>query len=178
MTTTRAVFVLGMHRSGASCLMGCLEHCGLKLEDVTREEKDWNRKGTLESYEIALINESLVGSWLQPVFDKRRAKMMRADFWRCARAYQGIPRVGLKDARFLLTLDSWLPFFPDPEFVGVYRSPRAVHESLMKRGKGGCYGASNLRRGSVTTGSFFNCMTDRHFKYRTYKRPVERRFPP
>ena len=34
MTTKPFVFVLGMHRSGTSCLAGCLEHCGLHLGDV------------------------------------------------------------------------------------------------------------------------------------------------
>jgi len=36
------ILILGMHRSGTSCLAGCLEEAGLYLGDVTKIEKSWN----------------------------------------------------------------------------------------------------------------------------------------
>jgi hypothetical protein len=45
------VFILGMHRSGTSCLAGSLERCGLFLGDVSRSNVS-NPRGTHELSEV------------------------------------------------------------------------------------------------------------------------------
>ena len=45
------VIILGMHRSGTSCLTGCLKEYGLHLGDVSESNKH-NKKGNQENKEV------------------------------------------------------------------------------------------------------------------------------
>ncbi len=63
------VFVLGMHRSGTSCLAGCLETCGLHLGDVRRTGR-YNAKGYFELADLVQLHDQILGlnrsSWHNP----------------------------------------------------------------------------------------------------------------
>ena len=63
------VFIIGMHRSGTSCLAGSLERCRLFLREVTR----CNRYNPKDNHELKAVrrirNEMLAangGTWRQP----------------------------------------------------------------------------------------------------------------
>src|SRR5205085_1596864 len=64
-----AVCVLGMHRSGTSCLAGTLEEAGLYLGEVIRKSP-FNPKGNRENPLIMALHEELLsansGSWDDP----------------------------------------------------------------------------------------------------------------
>jgi hypothetical protein len=126
-----------MHRSGTSCLAGCLEERGLDLGDVVNAAPH-NRKGNKENLEIRQINDDVLalsgGAWDSPPkrlkwdanLRRRRnahidARFAKGDDW------------GFKDPRTLLTLPFWLEANVEMRFVGTFRHPAAVATSLLGR---------------------------------------------
>src|SRR5690349_2140036 len=65
----RVICVLGMHRSGTSCLAGSLEQQGLFLGDVNTSAP-WNKRGNRERFDVMNLQEDVLkgsgGSWEQP----------------------------------------------------------------------------------------------------------------
>ena len=135
---SRVIAILGMHRSGTSCLAGSLQGKGLYLGDVAVWNAH-NQKGNRENEAIAALNESVLnysgGSWHQPP-DKIR--------WQRAHARQRNALIaefeatetslwGFKDTRVTLTLPFWQEALPKLEFVGTYRHPLLVAQSLQRR---------------------------------------------
>lgn len=135
-TPPRIILVLGMHRSGTSCLTGSLQQAGLVLGEFS-EWNPHNLKGNRENTEIMTLNESVLkasgGSWDAP---PRRVKWLPVYKMR-ARAildkYADNPLWGFKDPRSLLTLDGWLECGIEPQYIGIFRHPDAVAGSLMRR---------------------------------------------
>lgn len=129
-----------MHRSGTSCLTGCLEEAGLSLGDVNREAPH-NRKGNNENLRVMGLHDDLLadsgGSWDAPPREvlwnsghrKRRDAILEE--------YRGMPVFGIKDPRSLLTLGGWLEVLPDMRVVGTFRHPMAVARSLGERNEMG-----------------------------------------
>jgi hypothetical protein len=135
-TPQRVVAVLGMHRSGTSCLTGTLQEAGLSLGDCHTWNKH-NEKGNRENQRFVDLHDAILGAnggaWDKPPVkitwsDKHIALAMEllAD-------HAGEPNFGFKDPRALLVLDGWKKLFPAIEFVGIYRHPNAVAKSLEKR---------------------------------------------
>jgi len=66
---SKALVILGMHRSGTSAIAGSLEDCGVYLGDVNSCSPD-NLKGNRELREVITLNEDLLksagGSWFSP----------------------------------------------------------------------------------------------------------------
>jgi hypothetical protein len=130
------MFVLGMHRSGTSCLAGSLQQAGLELGEV-HEWNPWNRKGNREKQAIVDLNDAVLaasgGSWDRP---PRRVRWCEEHRQR-AREILGELAVadiaGFKDPRTLLVLEGWRELCPRLEFVGVFRHPTAVAASLARR---------------------------------------------
>ncbi len=130
------VSVLGMHRSGTSCLTGSLEEAGLVLGEVNRQAPH-NRKGNRENSRIMVLHDDLLrsngGSWDAPPEtviwsdDHRRRRDEILDDYLAVRTW------GFKDPRTLLTLEGWLEALPGLRIVGTFRSPWAVAASLFKR---------------------------------------------
>lgn len=130
------ILILGMHRSGTSCLAGCLEEAGLHLGDVIRWAKH-NQKGNNERKPIMEFHESLFaangGSWEDPpesiALDeahRSRRDVLIADYPR--------DRVwGFKDPRSLFAIEVWRERLPGLRFIGSFRDPRAVARSLARR---------------------------------------------
>lgn len=132
------VMVVGMHRSGTSFLTGSLQQAGLELG----KHSAWNPhnlKGNRENLEIVAFHDALLAArgcaWDNPpaeplrwtAEERHQAKQLIAD-------YQGVPRWGFKDPRSLLVVDGWLDLIPDLKFVGIFRHPTAVAQSLAARG--------------------------------------------
>lgn len=130
------VFILGMHRSGTSCLAGSLERCGLFLGDVVRRSPH-NARGNHELRAALHVHNQILrasgGTWRQP---PARVRLT----WRQERALKAIaaPLVerapsGLKDPRLLLLLDAWTELVDSYTMVGTFRHPAAVARSLARR---------------------------------------------
>jgi len=133
---SKVICVLGMHRSGTSCLCGTLEEAGVYLGEVSRKAR-YNVRGNRENRDIMLLHENILaangGSWCDPpetVLWSAKHRRMQEEI---LRFYTGEPLWGFKDPRTLFTLDSWLTAIPHLTLVGIYRHPLAVAQSLQHR---------------------------------------------
>ena len=135
----RVIIILGMHRSGTSCLTGSLQQGGLELG----EHSTWNlhnTKGNRENNYIMQLHEDILASnncsWHYP--KKKIAwlpeQLEQASSILKANAQQAT--WGFKDPRTLFTLNGWLSLGINAQYVGVFRDPTAVAASLLKRGSG------------------------------------------
>ncbi|MFK8013586.1 MAG: hypothetical protein AB8B80_16225 [Marinicellaceae bacterium] len=135
--TKQIIVILGMHRSGTSCLTGCLQQLGLNLGKVS-EYNEYNLKGNREDDKIAILNENIMqtngGSWRNPIsvskwseeHIKRRDKILEEYF-------QLPSPIGIKDPRMLFTYQFWNETMMDLDFVGSFRHPMSVAQSLYAR---------------------------------------------
>jgi len=130
------VLIVGMHRSGTSCLAGALEACGLWLGEVGRGDK-WNAKGSREHDPARLLNDRILedagGSWSAPPVSVAIAPAQRAAMTSIARELSARAPAGLKDPRVALLLDAWRAAIGAPSLVGTYRHPASVAASLARR---------------------------------------------
>lgn len=132
----RLVCVLGMHRSGTSCLAGSLQQVGLSLG----EAHTWNphnKKGNRENQSFVDLHDTILaangGAWdrppHKPVWNEEHREQARALLHQFAME----PVFGFKDPRALIVLDGWREVYPAAEFVGIFRHPNAVASSLARR---------------------------------------------
>ena len=132
----RVICVLGMHRSGTSCLAGSLEQQGLFLGEVNTSAP-WNRRGNRERFDVMNLQRDILeasgGSWYEPppvaewsMEHYERARAILAQ-------HAGAPVWGFKDPRTLLTLEGWERLVPDLDAVGIFRHPLRVARSLQSR---------------------------------------------
>ncbi len=149
----RILCILGMHRSGTSCLTGSLQQGGLFL-GKHHTWNEYNRKGNRENQDVVNLHESIfkangltwkmptgvpaaagaaaaaAGEICRPVVweeqHQRRAEEILAE-------YAEKSLWGFKDPRTLIVLDGWRSLVPRMEFVGIYRHPMAVAQSLASR---------------------------------------------
>jgi hypothetical protein len=132
----RVISVLGMHRSGTSCLAGSLEQQGLFLGEVNTAAP-WNKRGNRESFTIMDLQGEVLaasgGSWDNPpaVVEWQPEHLERARAVLAEHSDQ--PVWGFKDPRTLLTLEGWRQLVPDLEPVGIFRHPLRVAQSLQTR---------------------------------------------
>ncbi|MBI2994959.1 MAG: sulfotransferase [Gammaproteobacteria bacterium] len=132
------VIILGMHRSGTSCLAGSLQRAGLHLGEVITAAP-FNRRGNRENQRIQDLNEEILvangGSWDAPPRTVAWQPQHRAARDDILREYAGVEHWGFKDPRTLLTLDGWLEMLDDVRFVGTFRHPARVAKSLLARNR-------------------------------------------
>jgi len=133
----RVIIILGMHRSGTSCLTGILGRAGVALGKVAWRGR-FNTMGSRENSEIFRLNENVLNennfSWHNPpqekiewpVYLKEKRDLIISK-------YKKYPLWGFKDPRTLFTLDGWLESIPSPIFLGTYRNPLSVANSLLVR---------------------------------------------
>jgi hypothetical protein len=132
----RVISVLGMHRSGTSCLAGSLEQQGLFLGEVNTSAP-FNRRGNRERFDVMNLQEEVLqasgGSWSSPpvVVEWQAEHVERAQ--RILAEHAGEPVWGFKDPRTLLTFDGWQRLVPDLEAVGIFRHPLRAAQSLLSR---------------------------------------------
>jgi len=130
------ICVLGMHRSGTSCLTGSLEQAGVELGD-RHTWNPFNQKGNRESQEIVDLHDEILrangGSWDRPPeavqwtvehYDRARQLLRR---------YSHFEVYGFKDPRTLLVLDGWRDIGLPMQHIGIFRHPNVVAASLHRR---------------------------------------------
>lgn len=131
------VLLVGMHRSGTSCLAGCLQELGLHLGEV-HVRNPHNRKGNRERADVMRLNEALLvaqgGRWDTPVpVASGTPEQCRERDRIVAELRAGGRFWGFKDPRTLFTLGFWREAIPHPRLVGSFRRPLAVAASLNAR---------------------------------------------
>ncbi|QBQ53552.1 sulfotransferase family protein [Nitrosococcus wardiae] len=136
----KVIAILGMHRSGTSCLTGMLENAGLHLGAVSRRNP-YNKKGNNEHPRIMALHEAVLatnqGSWKVPprggcCWDGEHLMELRG----LLEEHSHLETWGFKDPRTLFTLEGWLEVVPEIQFIGSFRHPAAVARSLVARGGG------------------------------------------
>jgi len=133
----KAILILGMHRSGTSCLAGCLEQCGLFLGEVSRSNQ-YNLKGNNESHQVNQFHNNILrannGSWKRPPQSVKTTKQQKKVLEKIVSklATTGIP-FGVKDPRTLLMTDIWIDTLEAPVMIGTFRHPTLVVQSLVNR---------------------------------------------
>ena len=131
---TRPVVVLGMHRSGTSCLAGLLQEAGVDFGEVPTRSIG-NARGSREHPEVVSLNDSVLsrsgGSWDYPPTTLRwsRTQKVRRDSF--IEMNEG-KLWGFKDPRTLLTLPFWEDGLVEPRFIATVRHPFDVAKSLEK----------------------------------------------
>jgi hypothetical protein len=140
----RAVFVLGMHRSGTSAVTRVVNLLGVPIAKEQKPADDANARGYWETPSLSRINEKLLnlfgGGWFAPPEldegwedDPRVAGLRGEARTRLARAHDTEEWVW-KDPRNSLTLGFWLPLASvEPVVVLVHRDPAEVADSLRRR---------------------------------------------
>ncbi|PHR53887.1 MAG: hypothetical protein COA47_16410 [Robiginitomaculum sp.] len=136
MPATRPILILGMHRSGTSCLAGSLEEAGLYLGEVNTKA-GFNAKGNRENRTIMELHDQVLervgASWDRPPVHDPVWTSGETSQFKQAIADFGADRVwGLKDPRSLFMLKNWQDLV-GPRFIGTFRHPLAVAGSLMHR---------------------------------------------
>lgn len=132
------VVIFGMHRSGTSCLAGCLEELGLQLGNVITSAP-YNQKGNRENPDIWPIHDAILSrvgaAWDNPPdgivsWAPEQTIAMR----QFLKGYQPLPEPwGFKDPRITLLLDGWFSIVPHLRLVASIRHPVAVAKSLAAR---------------------------------------------
>lgn len=133
------LIILGMHRSGTSCLAGAVEQAGVYLGEVSKYNQ-YNKKGNRENARTMQLNEEILiynhASWDNPPHtlkwnkdhEKQGKAIINDLIINCQSNYWGF-----KDPRVLLTLPFWKRLLPDAQFIGTYRNPISVAKSLNNR---------------------------------------------
>ena len=133
------ILILGMHRSGTSCLAGSLQQRGLHLGEVY-ESRPYNRKGNRENQQVMDLNDAVLaasgGAWDRPPAQLRwdaGCETARDAIVAGLREGSGGAPWGFKDPRSLLTLPFWRAAVPGARLVGTFRHPARVAASLVAR---------------------------------------------
>ena len=135
------VLILGMHRSGTSCLTGILKELGLFTGILANNPLAMNDRGSHEAREVFILNEKLLklnnGSWFRPI----TVQNIPAEITNQANYFKAILRsenfskqkILIKDPRMLFCHELWEE--PDTYFIGSFRHPSKVVQSLQVRNK-------------------------------------------
>jgi len=143
---SRAVCVLGMHRSGTSAITSLLEPIGVHLGalDDLRDDAAGDPHGYWEHRGLKAVSEDLLhrlgADWHRPPIladgwtDDPSLDDLRAHARRVVAAHaRGHALWGWKDPRTSITLPFWKPLLPDVRYVVCLRHPVEAARSLETR---------------------------------------------
>ena len=131
------IAILGMHRSGTSCLAGSLQEAGIYLGDVVTSAAH-NQKGNRENLSLCSLNDDVLGysggAWNEPPASCQWTREHQVQRDSLMKSFQeSTRRWGFKDPRTLGTLTFWQDSTTPFQWVGTYRHPLCVAKSLIKR---------------------------------------------
>lgn len=145
---SRAVLVVGMHRSGTSAVTRGLQALSVYLGRDFLDAQPENPTGYWEDKGIVAIDERVLAalglSWdsVSPIepgaFESRRLRRLQREAVRyLAHAFAAHPLWGFKDPRAIRVLPFWRRVFASSNvrdaYVVAIRNPRSVAESLYRR---------------------------------------------
>jgi hypothetical protein len=147
---SKAIIVLGMHRSGTSAISGVFSHLGVLMgKKLFKAQKGVNERGFFENSLVVSLNERLFekleSSWDDPLGAQK--DIMKCDttdeFIRAKQLliseYDKAIYWGIKDPRTSVLLRFWQKVFDDlkitPHYLIMVRHPMDVFRSLEKRDK-------------------------------------------
>lgn len=148
----RAIFILGMHRSGTSVLARIVNLLGVELGGNLMQAADDNQKGFFEHEPIVQIHEALLTELGMHWSDSTplplgwetsdAARYAQAEIEKIIDAdFANSNLWALKDPRQCRLMALWLPVLEkkniEPYFIIAYREPAEVAASLAKRDKMG-----------------------------------------
>jgi hypothetical protein len=152
MRSSRAILVLGMHRSGTSALSRGLQALGVYLGNDFLSPKPDNPTGYWEDKNITALNERLLATlglkwedvaliddtrWNEPKIEVLRAEAVTY----LQSCFKGRPLWGFKDPRTIRLLPFWRTVLQrlrvDDSYVLAIRNPRSVAMSLFQRSGSG-----------------------------------------
>jgi hypothetical protein len=138
------ILVLGMHRSGTSCIAGILHAMGLQMGDNLMQPNNENPKGFFEDSDIVYLNDTILGGcgngWASP-----EPVQLTSDFRaRCVADIAALldkkctgTNLVVKDPRICKLADLYLDAIHSigakSTIVTVQRRHEATIHSLMKR---------------------------------------------
>lgn len=131
------VAILGMHRSGTSCLTGILQEAGLYLGEVVTWAPH-NLKGNRENIGIRELNDQVLkvnnADWDNPRIVSSWPDYLAVRRDRILNSFVSgnVQKWGFKDPRTTFTYPFWQQAVP-LKFIGTYRHPRLVAASLSAR---------------------------------------------
>jgi hypothetical protein len=145
---SRAVLIVGMHRSGTSAIARGIAALSVYLGDDFLDAQPenptgyWEDKGIVELDERVLKTLSLSWDDVAPIapgaFRRFRIRMLQSAAARYVkRAFATHPLWGFKDPRAIRVLPFWLDVLrkrrADDAYVVAIRNPRSVERSLFRR---------------------------------------------
>lgn len=132
----KAICILGMHRSGTSCLAGSLQAAGVFLGEV-HTNNHHNSKGNREHILINQLQEQVLknngGSWYNPPKTVKWSQEHLDKLFSITAYFNNVSVWGFKDPRSLLTVSGLQEIISDIQFVGTFRNPASVVASLQRR---------------------------------------------
>jgi len=143
--TKRAIFILGMHRSGTSALTGVLARLGVAMPVNMLDAGTHNSRGFFESRRINELSDEILAAGGSTWFDWRPFRL-GAEAQEAARTrievllvdeFLAAPLIGIKDPRHCRMASLWLSGAEragyQPSIVISYRHPQEVMQSLGAR---------------------------------------------
>lgn len=141
----KSILVMGMHRSGTSCVTEVLEAYGVSLGPqselmpaTTANPRGYFENMTFNQICIDLLHAADADWWKVSKFDSANIpapllEKAKADLGQLIASLDGTQVFALKDPRLCFLLPVLRPLFPNPVFVHVVRSPIEVAMSLNER---------------------------------------------
>lgn len=146
---TKAIVVVGMHRSGTSAVSGLLDELGVFMgKNLFAPQENVNEKGFFENAKVVDINDSLfdalLGSWDDPFsynfelnYPDAYSEFELATKKFLSKEYASYELWGMKDPRTSLHLPFWDKMITDcntlPCYLMMLRNPLEVVASIVKR---------------------------------------------
>lgn len=130
--------IMGMHRSGTSCLARCLNLAGVDLgRDGSTDPDRRVLNGKWEATDLVWINDSILslsgGSWDNPPEQIRWSVRHQWQARRFLWTYNQCPVAAIKDPRAVLTYPFWELILPPHAIIVCFRHPVNVALSLQAR---------------------------------------------
>tara|TARA_Y100000780_G_C13684453_1_gene417246 strand:+ start:1330 stop:2295 length:966 start_codon:yes stop_codon:yes gene_type:complete len=151
MNHSKAVIILGMHRSGTSAMSGLLSQIGFFMgSKLFKAQQGVNERGFFENSAVVSINERLFdllhSSWDDPLFSLKQSLPLESNEYKAlhteavaliSKEYKAQPCWGMKDPRVSVLIEFWRSVFAQagvqPNYIVMLRHPAEVHMSLAKR---------------------------------------------
>jgi hypothetical protein len=130
--------ILGMHRSGTSCLARILNRAGVAMAgNLIVEARFDNLLGHWEPEEMIRVNDRILaasgGAWNCVPAELVVETEVKHEIAAFLEQFQDAAVFGWKDPRLTITLPAWRAFLSKYQLVACVRHPHAVANSLVAR---------------------------------------------